>query len=121
YRQSTASVEAPRTPINTGTQELTLVPRKQVTQGLPATPRPVASERAVGPKSESGTELSVARSLADQGKLNEAAKACEAHLRTAGSSAEAWCLLGVIRGAKGENRRAADCYRKAIYLEPGHA
>jgi chemotaxis protein methyltransferase WspC len=64
-------------------------------------------------------DLELASRLADAGRLAEAAKACEAHLREYGASAAAWYLLGVVRDAMGEER-AADCYRKVIYLEPNH-
>lgn len=59
-----------------------------------------------------------ARQLADQGRLIDAAKACEDHLRHEPSSIEAWRLLGVLRDASGESAGAADCYRKALYLDP---
>ncbi len=58
------------------------------------------------------------RRLADQGRLADAAKACEEHLRTGEPAAEAWRLLGLLRDASGDLDRAADCYRKALYLDP---
>jgi chemotaxis protein methyltransferase WspC len=58
------------------------------------------------------------RRLADQGRLIDAAKACEEHLRGDDPSAEAWRLLGILRDASGELAGAADCYRKALYLDP---
>jgi chemotaxis protein methyltransferase WspC len=58
------------------------------------------------------------RRLADGGRLADAAKACEEHLRKEEPAAEAWRLLGLLRDASGELDRAADCYRKALYLDP---
>ncbi len=66
------------------------------------------------------TSLDAARALADEGKLAEAARLCEDGLRQDGASAEAWYLLGVVRDAAGDHRRAAECYSKTLYLEPEH-
>jgi chemotaxis protein methyltransferase WspC len=61
------------------------------------------------------------RAVADQGRFDEAAALCEEHVRVLGPSADAFCLLGVVRDAAGEVDAAAACYRKALYLEPAHA
>jgi chemotaxis protein methyltransferase WspC len=66
------------------------------------------------------TILADVHSLADQGHLAEAARHCEEYLRENGASAEALFLLGIIRDAAGSLREAADLYRKAVYLDPGH-
>lgn len=65
--------------------------------------------------------LAAARLLADQGKLSEAAALCEQFIRLHGASAEAYYLMGVIHDAADRKQPAADCYRKALYLEPAHA
>jgi chemotaxis protein methyltransferase WspC len=52
--------------------------------------------------------------LADQGRLVEAAGACEDYLRQEGPSADGLYLLGLPS-------EAITCYRKALYLEPRHA
>lgn len=65
--------------------------------------------------------LAEARRLADLGRIEEAALACEAHLRRAPSAADAWRLLGVLCEARREVARAAECYRKALYLDPADA
>ena len=65
------------------------------------------------------TDLETARRLADDGRLNEAAAICEAHLRESRVSAQAYYLLGLVRDARGEVG-AIDCYLKALYLEPNH-
>jgi chemotaxis protein methyltransferase WspC len=65
--------------------------------------------------------LLAGQALADQGRLAEAASACEQHLREEGASADAYCLLGLIREAAGDKVAAAVQFRKALYLEPRHA
>jgi len=84
-----------------------------------------ASKPAVKPKAEKMREfapadLENARRLADGGRLAEAATACEAHLHIQGASAAGYSLLGLVRDAMGDQPRAADLYRKALYLEPDH-
>lgn len=64
-------------------------------------------------------DLEHARRLADEGKLKEAAEICEASIRQSGPSAQAYYLLGLVLDAGGDVR-AADYYRKALYLEPDH-
>jgi len=64
-------------------------------------------------------DLSVARSLADAGKLAEAADICRAHLLRHGASAAAYYLLGLVHDAH-DQAEAAGYYRKALYLEPDH-
>jgi chemotaxis protein methyltransferase WspC len=66
-----------------------------------------------------GDSLEEARRLADAGKLGEAAALCRARLREEETSAKAYYLLGLVREASGEPG-AAECYRKALYLEPNH-
>jgi chemotaxis protein methyltransferase WspC len=65
-------------------------------------------------------DLRMAHSLADAGKLREAAECCEDYVRQHGPTSEAYCLLGVLRDAAGDQRSAAEYYRKVLYLEPEH-
>jgi chemotaxis protein methyltransferase WspC len=65
--------------------------------------------------------LAAIQALADRGRFDEAAALCEDHVRALGPSADAFCLLGVVRDAAGDVEAAAACYRKALYLEPAHA
>ena len=58
--------------------------------------------------------------LADQGRLVEAAKACEEHLHAHGPSAEAFYVMGLVRDASGCHAEAVGFYRKTIYLDPQH-
>ena len=64
--------------------------------------------------------LERARQLAEDGRLDEAAAICEAHLREYGASAEAYFLLGLVQRSAGADTQAAECYRRALYLEPTH-
>ncbi len=67
-----------------------------------------------------GTQaLERARHLADTGRLADAAKICEAHLRENGPSVQAYYLMGLLRDATGD-ATARDYYRKALYLDPNH-
>jgi chemotaxis protein methyltransferase WspC len=72
------------------------------------------------PHSEEEGGLARACRLADGGRLDEALAECQAHLRAAGPSADAYCLLGVIQQARGDAGAAAGSYRKALYLAPDH-
>ncbi len=76
--------------------------------------------RSQPPAPPMAANLDVARALADRGKLDEAARQCEEHLRQHDASAAAWYLLGVVRDAAGDRQRAAECYSKTLYLEPDH-
>lgn len=58
--------------------------------------------------------------LADQGRLPEAARLCEAHLRVHGPSAKAFHLMALICDADGDGRAAVQYFRKVLYLDPNH-
>jgi chemotaxis protein methyltransferase WspC len=75
---------------------------------------------AAVPVIQAEVNLAAARSLADAGKLAEAQAACEAHLKRHGGSSPGYYLLGLIHDAKGNQKDAEVCYRKVLYLEPGH-
>jgi chemotaxis protein methyltransferase WspC len=64
-------------------------------------------------------DLQMARQLADEGHLQDAAAICERYLGADTDSAQGWYLLGLIRDASGD-AGAVDCYRKALYLKPDH-
>ena len=66
-------------------------------------------------------DLATARRLGDAGKFSEAADLCEAFLKQQGPTTEAYHLLGLVKEAMGDLKRAAECYRKALYLEPNHS
>jgi chemotaxis protein methyltransferase WspC len=99
---------------------LNLPPSRPIYKISPA-PAPASRPAAVvaRPGRSISTDLGMAQRLADVGHLEEAAEICEAHLRLAGPSAQAYYLLGLTRDAQ-KDSASADFYRKALYLEPNH-
>jgi chemotaxis protein methyltransferase WspC len=65
--------------------------------------------------------LQAARTLADTGKLAEAATALTVYLQQHAPHADAFYLLGVLADANGDTSLARGHYRKALYLDPRHA
>jgi len=65
-------------------------------------------------------QLEYIRRLADEGRLSEASLLCEQYLMDHPNCATAYYLLGVLYDAAGDINRAADMFRKAIYLDPDH-
>jgi chemotaxis protein methyltransferase WspC len=101
-----------RRPANAGK-----TPAKKRTQSAVMADRPVASVPGtlVPPAG-----LTIVRSLADAGRLQEAAEGCDLHMQQHGPSCEAYYLMGLVKGAAGNNQGAAECYRRVLYLEPEH-
>jgi chemotaxis protein methyltransferase WspC len=66
------------------------------------------------------TEIGKALLLANQGRLVEAEKSCEEHIRRHGASAQSLYLIGLIRDAGGDAAEASKYYRKALYLDHHH-
>ena len=60
------------------------------------------------------------RRLADRGRLEEAARGCEALIRQDGATPDALALLGLISDASGDLGTAERYYRKALYLDPAN-
>jgi chemotaxis protein methyltransferase WspC len=75
---------------------------------------------AAGPASPPPTLLEQAAELANRGRYDEAVAACERHLRNKGPGPAAYYLMGMIRQAAGDRRKAEECFHKTIYLDPGH-
>jgi chemotaxis protein methyltransferase WspC len=84
----------------------------------PATPAPSDLPSPAG--RDSREEMLLAMSLADQGRLAEAAEVCERHLQRSPPTARAYYLLGLVRDAAGQSELATELYRKALYLDPHH-
>jgi chemotaxis protein methyltransferase WspC len=61
-----------------------------------------------------------AAALADRGETRDAAERCERFLRESGPSAPAYFLLGMLKQAEGDGRRAEEYLQKTIYLDPRH-
>lgn len=92
------------------------VSRAPVAQMTPKGPVE-SGERAPG---AAGIDLDTGKSLADQGRLAEAAEIYRAYLKQNKNSAQAFYLLGLVRDASGASHEAGELYRKALYLEPEH-
>jgi chemotaxis protein methyltransferase WspC len=102
--------------------------RKPTSKAIPFTP--TLPHEGGGRNNDSDSEsvkanapsplLDEAAALADQGKNSEAAERCERFLRESGPSAPAYFLLGMIRQAEGDARRAEECWQKTVYLDPQH-
>jgi chemotaxis protein methyltransferase WspC len=65
-------------------------------------------------------DLEVATQYADRGDFAAAEQICAAQLRQHRPSAAVFHLMGLIRDAGGLLPQAAECYRKALYLDHGH-
>ncbi|MHB8791153.1 MAG: CheR family methyltransferase [Desulfobulbaceae bacterium] len=63
-------------------------------------------------------ELALVRQLADEGRLEEAARRSEEHLRRYGPAAEWYYILGIIRDSQGQSEEALKLLRKAVYIDP---
>ncbi len=64
--------------------------------------------------------LDAARSAADRGQLQEAAKLCETYLSQNRTNADAYVLLGQVYQASGDRQQAEQSFQKATYLKPNH-
>jgi chemotaxis protein methyltransferase WspC len=97
---------------------------KAVPAGAPRT-RPAtahAQTEAASPATQvapSSKSLGQVSELANRGDP-AAATACERHIAEWGPSAEAYCLLGVIRNAAGAEQVAIEAFNRALYLEQTH-
>ena len=108
-----AAAPARRTATTTAVNRMAAAARARTADNAGGTTTPIANSKSSG--------LAAGHALADQGRLAEAATACEQHLRDEGGSAEAYCLLGLIREAADDKAAAAMLFRKALYLDPRHA
>lgn len=90
----------------------------------PRLQRSPAPLRAVNPSPPSPpsppSSLDELRRMADSGRLDEAARGIETHLRNGNSSPEALLLLALISDARGEAAAAQRHYRKVLYLDPAN-
>ncbi|MFM0338892.1 CheR family methyltransferase [Paraburkholderia fungorum] len=103
-----------RTPLNGSTQQAStsLKTAWQPQEHMPPSSAPSHAARDT---------LQAARTLADAGRLTEAAAALTAYLEQHPPHADAFYLLGVLADANGETSLARGHYRKALYLDPQHA
>jgi chemotaxis protein methyltransferase WspC len=64
--------------------------------------------------------LAQARQHADAGRLDAALAICQVHLNRWGPSPDLFGLMGVLHQARQEKAEAAQCFQRALYLEPAH-
>ena len=107
--ESACRVQVPTTPPRPPRPVVLQRPPRPV---VPPAPRPVAARPVC--------DIAEAARLADQGRLTEAARLCEEHIRVHGATAQALYLMGLIRDAAGDPREAAQYYRKVLYLDRNH-
>jgi chemotaxis protein methyltransferase WspC len=99
--------------------------RKRAAHSTP-TPRPSSTTASSGVPLEMihdttfADDLEAATLHADRGDFAAAEQICVAHLRRHRPSAALFHLMGLIRDAGGLLAEAAECYRKALYLDHGH-
>jgi chemotaxis protein methyltransferase WspC len=91
---------------------------RKLATGVQGRPRQIQAPADPTIKPDAG--IDEAALLADQGRLVEAEKSCQEHMRRLGASAQALNLMGVLRDASGNLAEAAQYYRKALYLDHHH-
>lgn len=67
------------------------------------------------------TLVNLAILLRMQGRLRDAVLHCDAAIAAAPAYTDAWLERGYVLASGGSSAAAADCYRRAITLEPGNA
>jgi chemotaxis protein methyltransferase WspC len=92
--------------------------RAPLDRQVSARQKPAPATPVVARESPSGS-LSRVTELADRGDPTAAA-ACERYIAECGPSADAYCLLGVIKNAGGAERAAIEAFNRALYLEQSH-
>jgi chemotaxis protein methyltransferase WspC len=103
-----------------------LPPSSPLPPTIPASsPAAAATLRRAGPAANAPAHpeqdlIEQARKLADLGRFKEAAEMCDAHLRVAPDSAEAYFILGILSEHAGKMTAAEDYWRRCIYLQPDH-
>jgi chemotaxis protein methyltransferase WspC len=88
------------------------------TRGLAKVPTPHAAKPAR--VDDAPLLLERAKRLADEGTLDTAADVCRQLVERDDPSADAFCLLGLIKEALGDRIQAEGCYTRALFLDPDH-
>lgn len=95
-------------------------PKPAATPGHGQEPHAAPTTPAIAKAAVPEAALAQARTLADAGRLDDAARVCETVLQRHGTSVEAHYLLALVRDALGETQQAAAEYRRVLFLAPGH-
>lgn len=119
FRKAALPAKAPKQaplPARAGRKSIRTASRAAVAERV----KPAPPFKRALPASPPPPDLEELRRIADRGRLVEAHKGCEAHIRQCGPSPEAFLLLGVISDASNDLSAATSHYRKVLYLEPGN-
>jgi chemotaxis protein methyltransferase WspC len=115
YRKVVASSSKPKSPpkkhLETPQIASKVSPVQSQSKALFKSPQPSLSKSGE-------SDLETTRSLANEGKLEEARSHCEAYVQQNRTRSEGYLLLGEIEQALGHNDVAETNLRKAIYLDP---
>jgi chemotaxis protein methyltransferase WspC len=89
---------------------------------VPPTAAPALQQSAPPPQARPSPDvlLADAQRHADAGRLAQAEAACREALAIRPDSADAWFLLGMVSECGGQPRAADRCWRRCVYLDPGH-
>ncbi|NOW45751.1 chemotaxis protein methyltransferase WspC [Novosphingobium sp. SG751A] len=96
-----------------------VVPKRAAPARVMERDRPVR-QAIVRPAAAKVPDLATLRRMADDGRVEEAERGAQAHIRDNGASPDALLLLGLISDAGGQGKAAAHYYRKVLYLDPGN-
>ena len=94
--------------------------RRSATASAPVVPVEAHEAKPPSRAQEAVCSFEDIQQRADRGELEHAARLCLDYLDVHPASVAAHCLLGTIRLAQSERDKAQDCFRKAVYLDPGH-
>ncbi|AFY42092.1 protein-glutamate O-methyltransferase CheR [Nostoc sp. PCC 7107] len=80
----------------------------------------ISSQKPILANNFNSNLLDVAKTAANQGRLEDAVKLCNDYLNQNQMNTEAYVLLGEVQQAMRQNERAVQSFQKAIYLQPNH-
>ncbi|GAB4286139.1 MAG: protein-glutamate O-methyltransferase CheR [Oscillatoriaceae cyanobacterium] len=112
-KKVTAKPLPPTVPLLTGRPEAIALPSARITKE----PEPSRDNQPPTAKGEK-SPLAVAKDLADQGRLQEAASLCETYIQQNITSTEAYLLLGQVQQGLGNPEAAEKSFQRALYLQP---
>lgn len=109
----TAKPLPPNLPLLTGRPPAIALPSARSTKE----PEPSQNSQPPNPKGQL-SPLELAKDLADQGRLQEAASLCETYIQQNITSTDAYLLLGQVQQGLGNPDAAEKSFQRALYLQP---
>ncbi|WP_199245795.1 protein-glutamate O-methyltransferase CheR [[Phormidium] sp. ETS-05] len=103
----------PNLPLLTGRPPAIALPSARLTKE----PEPSSNNQPPNSKGQL-SPLEVAKDLADQGRLQEAASLCETYIQQNITSTDAYLLLGQVQQGLGNSEAAEKSFQRALYLQP---